>query len=79
MLRFEVEDTGIGIAPEDQDRIFEPFEQVAKGGRQKGTGLGLAITRQVVELMGGTIEVESAVRPGIVLPGGTAGGTDGGI
>jgi signal transduction histidine kinase/ligand-binding sensor domain-containing protein/CheY-like chemotaxis protein len=60
LLRFEVEDTGIGIAPEDQDRVFKPFEQVAKGGRQKGTGLGLAITRHIVELMGGTIELESA-------------------
>jgi signal transduction histidine kinase/DNA-binding response OmpR family regulator len=60
LLHFEVKDTGIGIAPEDQDRVFRPFEQVAKAGRQKGTGLGLAITRQIVELMGGTIELESA-------------------
>jgi len=59
-LHFEIEDTGIGIAAEDQKRIFEPFEQLATPGKQKGTGLGLAITRQVVELMGGKIEVESA-------------------
>jgi signal transduction histidine kinase/ligand-binding sensor domain-containing protein/CheY-like chemotaxis protein len=59
LLRFEVEDTGIGIAREDEERIFQPFEQVASGGRQKGTGLGLAITRQVIELMGGSIELKS--------------------
>ena len=41
-----MEDTGIGIALEDQERIFKPFEQSAISGRQKGTGLGLAITQQ---------------------------------
>ena len=56
---FEVEYTGIGIAPEDQERIFEPFVQVGKPGSQKGTGLGLSITRQFVELMGGSISVAS--------------------
>jgi signal transduction histidine kinase/CheY-like chemotaxis protein len=58
-LIFEVEDTGIGIAPEDQARIFEAFVQVGKRGSQKGTGLGLAITRRFVKLMRGTIQVES--------------------
>lgn len=58
-LRFEIEDTGVGIVAEDQERIFKPFEQVARPSRQKGTGLGLAITRHLVELMGGTIRVES--------------------
>jgi signal transduction histidine kinase/CheY-like chemotaxis protein len=58
-VRFEVEDTGIGIAAEDQRRIFDPFEQVANAGSQKGTGLGLAITKQFVELMGGAIELKS--------------------
>jgi signal transduction histidine kinase/ActR/RegA family two-component response regulator len=57
---FEVQDTGIGIVPEDQARIFEPFEQAIDGRRQSGAGLGLAITRQLVGLMGGTITVESA-------------------
>jgi signal transduction histidine kinase/CheY-like chemotaxis protein len=58
-LRFEVEDTGPGIALEDQLRIFQPFVQASQGGVQKGTGLGLAITRQFVEMMGGTIGLES--------------------
>ena len=58
-LTFDVEDTGAGIAVEDQARIFDAFVQAGKAGAQKGTGLGLAISRQFVELMGGTIQVES--------------------
>ena len=58
-LLFEVADTGIGIAAEDQARIFDAFVQVGKTRRQKGTGLGLTITRQFVEAIGGTIRVES--------------------
>ncbi|WP_396641982.1 ATP-binding protein [Methylomonas sp. 2B] len=58
-LLMTVEDTGSGIAPEDQQRLFEPFVQLADNGDQKGTGLGLAITRQFVELMGGRISVTS--------------------
>ncbi len=58
-VRFEVEDTGRGIEPEDQGRIFQPFVQVGKKAAQKGTGLGLTITLQFVELMGGTVRVES--------------------
>jgi len=58
-LVFEIEDTGVGIAAEDQSRIFEPFIQVGKPSDQKGTGLGLAITRQYVEIMGGTLRLES--------------------
>ena len=64
VLCFEVEDTGIGIAAGDQERIFKPFEQAAGVGRQKGTGLGLAITQRVVELMGGSIEVKSTLGKG---------------
>ncbi len=60
LLTFEVEDTGIGISPEDQQRVFDAFVQAGKQGIQKGTGLGLTISRQFVELMGGTIEVASA-------------------
>jgi signal transduction histidine kinase/DNA-binding response OmpR family regulator len=60
----EVTDTGIGIAPDDQERIFEPFVQVGKSGDMKGTGLGLAITRQYVELMGGRLWVQSELEKG---------------
>jgi signal transduction histidine kinase/ActR/RegA family two-component response regulator len=59
MLRFEVEDTGIGIPPQDRARIFDPFVQVGKHTGQKGTGLGLTISRRFVEMMGGSIAVES--------------------
>ncbi len=58
-LLIEVEDTGTGIAPEDQQRIFEPFVQLSEQGDSKGTGLGLAITRQFVQMMGGSLHLES--------------------
>ncbi|MES2149146.1 MAG: ATP-binding protein [Pseudomonadota bacterium] len=61
-LAFAVRDNGIGIAPEDQARIFEPFVQ-ADNGSKDGSGLGLAISREFVRLMGGALEVESS--PGI--------------
>ena len=56
-----VRDTGIGIAERDLPKIFEPFYQAESSGGQSalGTGLGLAITRQLVELLGGTIRVSS--------------------
>ncbi len=63
-LLIEVEDSGIGISPEDQKKIFEPFVQFGETAAQKGTGLGLSIARQFVQLMGGTISFESALGKG---------------
>jgi len=61
LVRFEVEDTGIGIAPDKVDQLFQPFQQVdsATTRRYGGTGLGLAITLRLAELMGGRAGVES--------------------
>jgi signal transduction histidine kinase len=55
-----VADDGPGIAPEDQARIFEPFERVKDSGRKQGLGLGLFIVRRIVEGHGGRIELQSA-------------------
>jgi len=60
LLRLDVEDTGVGMRPEDLERIFEPFEQVGDVQRRSGgTGLGLAITRALVNDMGGQVQVSS--------------------
>ena len=63
-MSFSVKDTGIGIAPEDQERIFDPFALVKEEHAQQGTGLGLSISRQYVDLMGGRLEVQSEARVG---------------
>jgi signal transduction histidine kinase/DNA-binding response OmpR family regulator len=54
----EIEDTGPGIAPEDQQRIFDPYEQAGEHARP-GVGLGLPITKAVIEILGGKLELES--------------------
>lgn len=69
LLRFEVEDTGIGIEPEALERLFAPFEQAdaAISRRFGGTGLGLVITRKLAELMGGCAGGRSAPGRGSVF------------
>lgn len=61
-VRFSVKDTGLGIDQEFINKIFEEFQQAKNAGKdpRSGTGLGLAITRQLLDLMGGTIDVDSA-------------------
>ncbi len=65
-VEIAVQDTGIGIAPEDQRAIFEEFRQVGtdQGQKREGTGLGLALAKKFVELHGGTIWVQSEMGKG---------------
>ena len=63
-LNIEVEDTGKGIAPEDTEKIFEPFIQTGSASSNTGTGLGLSIVRQYVRLMGGDITLHSQLGKG---------------
>ena len=67
-IHFEVEDTGAGIAPEELDKIFEPFVQTQIGVEaQEGSGLGLPISHDLVQLMGGELTVSSEVGQGTVF------------
>lgn len=58
-IQISVSDTGIGIAPEDQTRVFERFERGDPNARASGTGLGLALVKSLVELHGGSVELDS--------------------
>lgn len=67
-LLFEVEDTGLGIASDELDTLFEAFVQTKTGKEaEEGTGLGLPITRQFVKLLGGEITVSSQIRHGTIF------------
>jgi len=63
-LYVSVTDTGVGISKQDQARIFEEFEQLQPQNGRGGTGLGLAITKKLIDLQGGTIQVQSKVGEG---------------
>jgi CheY-like chemotaxis protein/anti-sigma regulatory factor (Ser/Thr protein kinase) len=67
VLKAEIEDSGPGISPEDAQHMFESFQQSQEGRDLGGTGLGLAITKQLLDMMGGSITVESVVGAGSVF------------
>ena len=66
MVRFEVRDTGIGIAPQMLERLFQPFTQADTSTTRRfgGTGLGLSIVRKLVEMMGGKVGAQSELGKG---------------
>ncbi|RCJ19662.1 hybrid sensor histidine kinase/response regulator [Nostoc minutum NIES-26] len=67
-LHFEIEDTGLGIAPDEVEKLFRPFVQTEAGRKsQQGTGLGLTISQQFVRLMGGHITVSSTLGQGTIF------------
>jgi len=67
-IRFQVEDTGVGIVTTDLEKIFEPFQQVGDHKyKAEGTGLGLSITKKLIELMGGELQVESTPGKGSIF------------
>jgi signal transduction histidine kinase len=64
-VEVSVRDTGVGIAPEDQEAVFEEFRQVGTADKKvEGTGLGLALSRKFIELHGGRIGVRSQIGTG---------------
>jgi signal transduction histidine kinase len=75
-IEIEVRDTGIGISPEQRERLFRPFAQgnASVTRRYGGTGLGLAISQRLAHLLGGRVEVEERAGSRLDLP---AGATDG--
>jgi len=70
MAKISVSDTGIGIKEDDMPRLFQKFEQLDSGISRKyeGTGIGLSITKQLVEMHGGKIFVESNTVKAVLLP-----------
>ncbi|MFB2972360.1 cache domain-containing protein [Aerosakkonema sp. BLCC-F183] len=67
-IRFEVKDTGVGMSPDELEKIFLPFEQVGNGKHQaEGTGLGLAISHKIVQMMGSKIQVKSQLGMGSIF------------
>jgi signal transduction histidine kinase/DNA-binding response OmpR family regulator len=59
-----VSDTGIGVAPDDRERIFESFQQAGRSAQQEGTGLGLTLSRRILELLGGRMWLETELGVG---------------
>ncbi|MBR8836140.1 MAG: CHASE2 domain-containing protein [Stigonema ocellatum SAG 48.90 = DSM 106950] len=67
-IRFQIEDTGVGMSPDQLEKIFLPFEQVGKARQQaEGTGLGLTISQRIAALMGSKIEVQSRLGEGSIF------------
>jgi signal transduction histidine kinase len=67
-IRIGVRDTGQGLAPEKISQLFQPFNRLGKeSSSEEGTGIGLVVTKRLIELMGGTIGVESTVGVGSVF------------
>jgi signal transduction histidine kinase len=68
-LRVEVQDNGIGIKPEDQAKVFEPFRQIKDPtlGRPAGTGIGLTITKRIIDFHHGRIWVDSEPGKGTIF------------
>jgi len=69
VVRFWVRDSGPGVSPEDQERLFTPFTRLdqPRAGRPAGHGLGLSIVRRIVEKLGGQVGVESEIGAGSVF------------